>query len=60
MTKDKWNVGDYNSLHDMITKLEQRVSQLETENIGTTNTLYEILNTLDEIKWHYQNQKKTV
>jgi len=56
MTKDKWNVGDYDNLHDMITKLEQRVSQLETENVGTTNTLYEILNTLDEIKWHYQNQ----
>lgn len=35
------------SLHDRIERLEQLVEQLIQENIGTTNTLYEIENKLD-------------
>lgn len=43
---NKWNITDQ-SLNDRIEKLEQMVEQLIQENIGTTNTLYEIENKLD-------------
>jgi hypothetical protein len=36
------------SLIDYINQLEIRIQKLEYENIETTNTLYEIMNTLDK------------
>ena len=40
--------GEKQSLLDYINKLETRIQKLEYENIETTNTLYEIMNTLDK------------
>jgi len=40
--------GEKQSLLDYITELEIRIQKLEYENIETTNTLYEIMNTLDK------------
>lgn len=37
------------SLFDKITDLELRVLKLEEENIGTTNCLYEIMQSIDEV-----------
>lgn len=56
MANNKWNIDDDESLYEIIMNLEKRVNQLENENVGTTNTLYEILNTLETMQWHYQNQ----
>lgn len=45
-------MADYNfefkSLNDRIHDLETEVERLKYENIETTNTLYEIMNTLDK------------
>lgn len=37
----------YDDLQEYITSLEDRISRLEEENIGTTNLLYELENRLD-------------
>lgn len=51
---NEWNTDD--NLYDKIINLENRIKDLERENIETTNTLYEILNTLETIQWHSQNR----
>jgi hypothetical protein len=46
----KWGLEDpmlIDELYDRIVYLEQRVKVLEEENINTTNSLYEIANSLD-------------
>jgi hypothetical protein len=40
--------GEKFSLLDYIISLEDRIEKLEHENIETTNSLYEIMNTLDK------------
>jgi hypothetical protein len=40
--------GEKFSLLDYINDLENRIEKLESENIETTNILYEIMNTLDK------------
>ena len=48
-------VGDYevedvdDSLLDIIANLESKVLKLEEENISTTNCLYEIMQSIDEV-----------
>lgn len=37
----------YDDLQEYITSLEDRISRLEEENVGTTNVLYELANRLD-------------
>lgn len=37
------------SLYDKIEELEQRIAILEEENVETTNTLYEIMNSIDAV-----------
>jgi len=37
------------SLLDQIQSLKERIKKLEEENIGTSNCLYEIMNTLDQL-----------
>jgi len=36
-------------LYTKIAELENRISTLENENIETTNTLYEIMNSIDAV-----------
>jgi hypothetical protein len=46
----KWGLEDpmlIDELYDRIVHLEQRVKVLEEENINTTNSLYEIANSLE-------------
>jgi hypothetical protein len=46
----KWGLDDpmlIDELYDRIVHLEQRVKVLEEENINTTNSLYEIANSLE-------------
>lgn len=40
--------GEKFSLLDYMISLKDRIEKLEHENIETTNTLYEIMNTLDK------------
>jgi len=40
---------DYPDLYSLIRELEARVHFLENENIGTTNSLYELENRIDSI-----------
>ena len=42
----KWGIED-DSLASRLDKLEEKIDYLIQENIGTTNTLYEIENKLD-------------
>jgi len=37
------------SLLDEIKSLKERIKKLEEENIGTSNCLYEIMNSLDQL-----------
>ena len=37
------------NLYDRVTELEQKVSKLQEENIETTNTLYEIINSIEAV-----------
>ena len=37
------------SLLDQIQSLKERIKKLEEENIGTSNCLYEIMNTVDQL-----------
>lgn len=37
------------SLLDEIESLKQRIKNLEEENVGTSNCLYEIMNSLDQL-----------
>lgn len=41
---------EYESLNDRIRDLETEVERLKYENIETTNTLYELMHTLDKIE----------
>ena len=46
----KWGIKEplpMDDVYDRLTQLEDRVRVLEEENIGTTNTLYELENSLD-------------
>jgi len=36
-------------IYDRLSELEQKVKKLEEENIETTNTLYELMNSLDAV-----------
>jgi hypothetical protein len=45
-TKPIVETGD---LYSKIIELEQRIEILESENIETTNTLYEIMNSIDAV-----------
>lgn len=47
---EKWGIKEQppiNSILDRLEELENRVKVLEEENIGLTNALYEIANSLD-------------
>ena len=37
------------NLYDRVAELEQKVSKLQEENIETTNTLYEIINSIEAV-----------
>ena len=39
--------NNYPSIYDKISELEDRIAVLEEENIGMTNALYELENSLD-------------
>ena len=46
----KWGLDDpvlIDELYDRIVQLEHRVKVLEEENVNTTNSLYEIFNSLE-------------
>lgn len=45
----KWGFGNtpIDELHQKVAELENRVKLLEEENINTTNSLYEIANSLE-------------
>ena len=48
--KKKWGFEDpvaIDELYERISELEQRVRLLEEENVGTTNELYRMENSLD-------------
>lgn len=46
---EKWGITSESSIIDHIEKLEKRIEQLEHENIETTNTLYELQNSIDAV-----------
>jgi hypothetical protein len=45
----KWGINQPPSILDVVAKLEERIQKLEEENIETTNTLYELMNSLEAI-----------
>jgi len=46
---EKWGITPENSIMDYIEKLEARIEKLEEENVETTNTLYELQNSIDAV-----------
>ena len=47
----KWGIDEVsnNSLIDKLLYLEKRIEKLEEENIETTNTLYELMNSIEAV-----------
>ena len=46
---EKWGITPENSIMDYIEKLEARIEKLEEENVETTNTLYELQNSIEAV-----------
>ena len=48
---NKWGLNDIpiDTLFNKLLLLEERVKKLEEENIETTNTLYELMNSIDAV-----------
>ena len=40
---------EYTDLYAVISDLQQRIEVLEQENVETTNTLYELMNSIDAV-----------
>jgi hypothetical protein len=45
----KWGLNETPSAFDLIAKLEERIQKLEEENVETTNTLYELMNSIEAV-----------
>jgi len=45
----KWGLNESPSIFQIVEKLEERIKKLEEENIETTNTLYEIMNSIEAV-----------
>jgi hypothetical protein len=46
----KWGIDEsipMNEIYERLSELEQRILKLEEENVGTTNELYRLENSLD-------------
>lgn len=54
------SVGGKFTLLDLIQSLEYRVEYLEKENVGTTNELYEIMNTIDSLELRIQKIEDSI
>lgn len=46
---EKWGITSESSIMDHIKELEDRIEKLEHENVETTNTLYELQNSIDAV-----------
>ena len=42
-------ICDESNIYSKIIELEKRIAKLEEENVETTNTLYEIINSIDAV-----------
>lgn len=45
----KWGLDESPSIFQIVENLEERIKKLEEENVETTNTLYELMNSLEAV-----------
>jgi uncharacterized protein (UPF0335 family) len=50
--------GESYSICDVLHQMRKRIEKLEQENLETTNTLYEIMNSLDGIDYRISTIEK--
>lgn len=46
---EKWGITSENSIMNYIKELENRIEKLEHENVETTNTIYELQNSINAV-----------